>query len=157
MGLFRSTDRVRVSDEDGIAGFLTNKVSSGANISVSVQDGGRELGQQLVISSINGAGNGPVVTTGSNLTVLPGTSMVIIDAGGSAVEIVLPNPAESPGWLTLLAVSNSYPISLNFGASKIFDGSNIDFNSPGDSIILANDRINTWYCISRYTACIPYS
>ena len=118
-------------------------------------------GSQIVIHSLGGnegeGSRGTVLETSASADIGPDVSMAIITASVNLVELTLPHPGEVVGWLTIVCVDNRAGVSLRpTPGTNLFDASNIEFNSPGDALIFASNRKDTWYCISRYTAHFEY-
>lgn len=158
MARFGKPGLVRVTHDDPVVCPLEEKVIAGPGTQISVK--ASPYGHQLVIHAIGAheeAAHGTVVETTASKKLGPEVSMAIIKAHVQFVEITLPHPGEVLGWLTLVCVDNKAGVSLRpLSGTNIFDASNIEFNSPGDALVFASNRKDTWYCISRYTAHFDY-
>jgi hypothetical protein len=149
---------VKVTHDDPVIAPLEEKVVAGPGTQLSVKAG--PMGHQLVVHSLAGTDDvarGSVVETSASMTLGSDVSMAIIQASVNLVEITLPHPGEVLGHLTLVCVDNKAGVSLRpMPGTSLFDASNIEFNSPGDALLFASNRKDTWYCISRYTAHFEY-
>lgn len=158
MGLSRQPGLVKATHTDPVPLPLQEKIVPGQNTQVSVRNG--PYGEQLVIHALSGSdevSRGTIVETTASTTLSSDVVMAIVNAQVKLCEITLPHPGEVLGWLTIVCADNRAGVSLRpTPGTTLFDASNIDFNSPGDALILASNRKDTWYCIARYTAHFEY-
>lgn len=173
MGLTRSPDRIRLSDDDPCPAYLENKVLPGPGIKITRKTNG-DYGNQAVISAIgDGQGSfGDVVTVNQEgfHQVSCHASLVLVSSANGPVDLVLPHPSEVLHWISVVCVDKTNDIRFHTtneddkilepeegvvvdSRTFIFDVSNIEFQAAGDSLVFASNRHNTWYCVAKYAAC----
>lgn len=69
---------------------------------------------------------------------------------GHQNEVVAQKHDDDDGFDTQGVTSNNDIVDIR---TRIFDRSNIEFHAAGDSLIFASNRLDTWYCIGKYSAC----
>ena len=170
MGLTRNPDVMRLSADDPLPGYFTNKLIQGNGIKITTKTVGG-IGNQLVFNcetDVRGS-SGEVYETYEDFNVPLDASMVLVNASKRMINLTLPHPSEFIGWLSIVCVDNSNSIQLYSpdegdvaevteegmicdSSARILDKSNIEFRAAGDALIFASNRKDTWYCISRYSA-----
>lgn len=97
MGLFRSPDRVRLTNEDPVPGFLGHKILAGPGINIGIRtDGG--MGHQAILMAANNVagshGNVYEVTTSG---LIPNdAALVLLNSAIRPLDVVLPTPPRYP-------------------------------------------------------------
>jgi hypothetical protein len=172
MGLIRSPDKLRLSDDDPIPSYLGAKVLSGQGITITRRVDGTFGHQAIIACKDNAVGSfGDVfVVNSSGSTQVPNTaSLVLVNTQLGSVDLILPHPAEVLHWISIVCIEKSNDIRLHTpnendkvispddgivvdSSTKIFDQSNIEFQAAGDSLVFASNRFDTWFCFAKYTA-----
>lgn len=140
MGLFKSRNVFRISPTDWQDNYLYNKIASGENVTIELEDGPH--GEQLVITANRSQGRKVRVLTESGV-VNSDEYLVLVDASKNHVVVTLPPTHDYLGQLSIVCVDPSNGIELIPNASTsnvIFDLSNVTFNAKGDSVTLISDR-----------------
>lgn len=166
---------VRLGPNDPLPGYLKDKIEAGPGFKIT-EKMTKTVGLKAVLSvetSVAGS-HGDVVVLKDSTPVPNTASLVLVDASEEAICVVLPHPAEVLGWLSVVCIDNSNPITFttscegeageeievegeeNHGlvdeSTKIFNKCGVEFKAPGDSFILASNRYDTWFPIARYSA-----
>lgn len=150
-------EMIQISPDDGMEGWLVNKLIEGSNIKITCRDD-LSYGKQLVFS-VPGAGEakGKILELNQSAEIGSDVSLCIIYANTDeygAVQVTLPHPSEfSSSHLAIVCAANEKGIGLLVPeGAKFLDDSNIDLNYAGDSLLFMSNLKDTWYCVSRYSA-----
>lgn len=182
MGLIRNPDVIRLTPDDPIPNYLGAKVVPGPGVVITRRAVRKVGYQAIIGLDQPGQGSSGTVFEAEGEVQVPSTaSLVLVNAASVPAVVTLPHPGEVIGWLSVVCLDNSQGITLKspdedaavetlssaFGLedgvtndntnvldirTKIFDRSNIEFHAAGDSLIFASNRVDTWFCIGRYSA-----
>jgi hypothetical protein len=159
MALFKSKETLKISPNDRVDGYLSDKIRAGENISLDIHEH-EAYGSQIIVSS-NKTTNRKVIKVTQDTVVEADVHLVLVDSTNNPVNITLPVAHDYNGDLSIVCVGMVHPIILLPNASTqniIFDTSNIEFKAKGDSLVFVSDMENSeenpgaWYCVSRYYA-----
>ena len=153
--LSKQVQTVRLSPDDPTAAYLVDKIKSGDNIVLEVNDD-PAYGQQLIISSGH-ISNKEVLNLTTSGEVSPNNYLVMVDASQSHVVVTLPRAFEFSGNLSIVCVDATHGIELVVNPDSqnvIFDASSISFHAKGDAInlIVNSQDPGTWMVVGRYSA-----
>lgn len=140
MALLKSRNILRISPTDWQDNYICNKISAGENVDVTLENG--PYGEQLVITA-NRTQARKVRVLNTSGVVNFDEYLVLVDASVNPIVVTLPPAHDYVGQLHIVCVdaSNGVEIIPNASTSNvIFDVSNIQFHSKGDSLTFVSDR-----------------
>jgi len=139
-GLFRGRNVLRISPTDWQDNYICNKIASGENVEIHLEDG--PWGERLVITANKTQGR-KVRFLNADGVINCDEHLVVVDASQNHVVVTLPVAHDYLGQLSIVCADPSHGIEIVPNASTsnvIFDQSNVAFNAKGDAITLVSDR-----------------
>lgn len=140
MALFKGRNTLRISPTDWQSNYICNKIVSGENVKIELEDG--PFGEHLVITANRSQGR-KVRSLNESGVVNSDEYLVLVDASKNHVVVTLPPASDYLGQLSIVCLDASNGIELMTNGSTsnvIFDLSSVTFNAKGDSVTLVSDR-----------------